>query len=155
MESEKKFEVVSVAKLSWPQGLEVRSRKFRMFVAADTTDLETKAISDFAREALNRGMVYLCAWGPGCERFHDIVDEVVIEDDLNERKFAGPSLTDAIMTTWHSNESLAEAIDFFATCAMPTDGFAPDSDFRLLVCVGNIRWTTEAEKYLHSARFLI
>jgi hypothetical protein len=54
---------------------------------------------------------YFCSWGPDCERFHDIVDEVLMEDDVGEQKFAGPNSIDVIMTTWHAKDSLEDAID--------------------------------------------
>jgi hypothetical protein len=155
MEQEKRFAVVQVPDLNWPPALEIPSTRFRLFVAANTTDASTKALSDFALAALNQGMVYFCSWGPDCERFHDIVDEVVVEDDIGAQKFAGPNSRDTVMTTWHAKDSLEDAIDFFATCAVPTDGFAPDSDFRLVICVANQQWAARANKSLQSAKFFV
>jgi hypothetical protein len=100
-------------------------------------------------------MVYFCSWGSDCARFHDIVDDVLLGDDLSEQKFSGPKTGDVVMTTWHADETLEEALDFFTTCAVPTDGFAPDSDFRLVVCVGNPDWAAQATKFLRSAEFFV
>ena len=100
-------------------------------------------------------MVYFCSWGPECERFHDIVDEVIIGDDLSEQEFSGPNTSDVVMTTWHDDETLEEALDFFATCAVPTDGFGPDSDFRFVICVANQQWAAQAEESLKSAKFFV
>ena len=122
-------------------------------MAADVTSANTQAISDFAFSALKRGMVYFCSWSPGCERFHDIVDEVITGDDLTKEEFSGPSTSDVVMTTWHDDETLEETLDFLATCAVPTDGFAPDSDFRLVISVANQQWATQAQKFLESAKF--
>jgi hypothetical protein len=61
----------------------------------------------------------------------------------------------AIITTWHAKDSLEDAIDFFATCAAPTDGFALDSDFRLVICVANQQWAAQADEFLQSAEFFI
>jgi hypothetical protein len=134
---------------------EIPSKSFRLFVAADITEVSTQTVSDFALAALNQGMVYLCSWGPDCERFHDIVDEVLVEDNIGQQKFARPNSSDVIMTTWHANDSLEDAIDFFATLAVPTDGFAPDSDSRLVVCVANQQWAAQADKFLQSAKFFV
>lgn len=112
-------------------------------------------MADFALAALNKGMVYFCSWGPECERFHDIVDEVIIGDDLSEQEFSGPNTSDVVMTTWHDDETLEEALDFFATCAVPTDGFGPDSDFRFVICVANQQWAAQAEESLKSAKFFV
>jgi hypothetical protein len=155
VEQEKKFAVIKVPRLEWPSTAEVRSKRFRLFVAADVASENTEAISDFALCALKHGMVYFCSWGPGCERFHDIVDEVILEDDIGERKFAGPNRGDVIMTTWHTEDTLEEALDFFLTCAVPTDGFMPDSGFRLVICVANQEWTAQADRFLQSAKFFV
>jgi hypothetical protein len=96
-------------------------------------------------------MVYFCAWGRNCERFHDIVDEVILEDDLGEHRFVGPTENDVVMTTWHKDETLEEAIEFFTSWAVPTDGFAANSSFRLVICVGNTGWAETANRVLQSA----
>jgi hypothetical protein len=62
------------------------------------THLSTQAVADFTLAALNQGMVYFCSWGPECERFHDIVDDVILGDDLTQQKFSGPKASDVIMT---------------------------------------------------------
>jgi len=152
---QKRFAVIEVPDLNWPPRLEIPSKRFRLFVAADTADVSTEDLSNFALAALNRGMVYFCSWGPDCSRFHDIVDEVLVEDDIGAQKFVGPDSSDTIMTTSHAKDSLEEAIDFFATCAMPTDGFAPDSDFRLVICVANQQWAGQADSLLKSAKFFV
>jgi hypothetical protein len=100
-----------------------------LFVAGNTTDLNVEVISSFAEKALLAGMVYFCVWGLGCQRFHDMVDERSVEDECNARRFAGSRSGDVAMTTWHNNETLEEALDFFATCAAPSIGIAENSDF--------------------------
>lgn len=47
--------------------------------------LSTKTVSEFAQAALKSGMVYSAGWGLDCERSHDIVDEVVVEDEIGQR----------------------------------------------------------------------
>jgi hypothetical protein len=93
--------------------------------------------------------------GSRLQRFHDIVDEVPVEDENGAQKFAGPNSSDTVMTTWHAKDGLEDAIDFFATCAVPTDGFAPDSDFRLVICVANEQWAARANKSLQSENFFV
>lgn len=110
-------------------------------------------MSEFASAALSRGMVYFCAWGHDCERIHDIVDEVIAEDDHGEGRFVGPTPNDIVMTTWHNDETLEEALGFFTTSAVPTDGFAANSNFRLAICVGNPEWARTATRVLQSTEF--
>lgn len=99
-------------------------------------------------------MVYLCAWGRDCERLHDIVDEVIAEDDIGARRFAGPTQEDVVVTTWHEDETLEEALQFFSTSAVPTDGFLAGSNFRLTICVADPEWARTATRVLQSAEFL-
>lgn len=155
MSDDTQFSVIELADLKWPKSLRLPSRRFRLFVAAETDHLPVQVISEFAQEALGAGMVYLCAWGQGCERFHDIVDECLVEDDLGARRFVGVTANDVVMTTWHNDETLEEALDFFTTCAVPTDGFAEDSSFRLVLSVGHPDWAATAREFLGSAKFFI
>lgn len=153
MGKEKQFAVINLDELRWPPKLQFPSPRFRLFVAANVEDESTQAIVDFAFAALNRGMVYFCSWGRGCERFHDIVDQVILEDDMGEQKFAGPRAGDVVMTTWHDRDKLEEALDFFVKFAVPTDGLTTDSDFRLVICVNNVDWATGVNRFLQTAEF--
>jgi len=152
MADQKRFAVVQLAELLWPASIALPGRRFRLFVAADTRGLSVDAMSDFATAALSKGMVYFSAWGSGSERFHDIVDEVVAEDRLGERRFVGATPNDVAMTTWHEDEDLEGALSFFAVSAIPTEGFSDDSDFRLVICVGNPDWAQAADRLLRSAQ---
>jgi hypothetical protein len=106
------------------------------------------AISAFASAALNKGAVYVCCWGPDCERFHDIVDEVLLEDDLGERRFVGPDDSSIVMTTWHEHDELDEALNFFTKFAHPAGTFEPDSDYWLAVSVDNAEWVALIRRVL-------
>ena len=140
MPTKDRFCVVELRTLNWPSALHIASKRFRLFVAGDVTHVPTETISAFAGGALKRGMVYLCAWGPDCERFHDIVDEVIVEDELGERLFVGTRMGDTVMTTWHEDEDLEESLDFFINLAHPTEGFHSDSDSWVIVCLDNPDW---------------
>jgi hypothetical protein len=154
-EPQQRFEVLELPELKWPTSLlRLPCPRFRLFVAADVEDVTVETMSEFALTALQRGMVYLCAWGPGCELLHDITDEVRLEDDLGEGKFCGPTRKDIVMTAWHAHETLDEALDFFVTHAVPTEGFVPGSDFWLVVCVRNSDWAETARRTLQTAKFL-
>jgi hypothetical protein len=154
MEVAREFSVIDLADLKWPTTLNLPPKRFRLFVAADVTELSADVLADFAWAALCSGMVYFCAWGRGCERFHDIVDEVIAYDCLGERKFTGPTGKDTVMRTWHDDETLEEALDFFITLALPTEGLIPNSNYRVAICVGNPAWATKVKQSLESAEFL-
>jgi len=153
MPIENHFCVVELDTLSWPSALHIPSRGFRLFVAADVAGSATEVISEFAHAALKSGMVYFSAWGPDCSRFHDIVDEVIVEDELGDCLFAGANAGDTVMTTWHESEDLDEALDFFINLAHPTNGFATDSNYWVAVCLNNPEWAAVIRRQLGQADF--
>jgi len=155
MTHEKRFAVVQLPELKWPTSVQLSGSHFRLFVAADISNFSNNAVSEFASAALGSGMVYFCAWGRECERFHDIVDDLVVEDSFGKRRFVGPTPNDTVITTWHDHESLDEALDFFTTSALPTEGFAAASSFRLVICVSNPEWSDTATRVLQSTEFFI
>jgi hypothetical protein len=156
MADESQFAVVLADSLSWPERVKIPARRFRLFVAADSTRNTVDEISHFSEAALTRGMVYFCGWGPGCERFHDIVDEIMVGDEVfGHNRFTPQTPHDTVMTTWHDRDTLEDALDFFATSAVPSDGYVLDSDYRLVVCVGHSEWAATATLFLKAAPYLI
>lgn len=153
MPTDDRFSVIEAATLSWPFSIHIPSRRFRLFVAADVTGYTTDVISEFTLAALKSGMVYFCAWGPDCGRFHDIVDEVILGDDLEERLFVPPNADDHIMTTWHEQDRLDEALDFFINWAKPVGDYQLDSDYWVAICVNNPEWAAVTRRQLGQAEF--
>jgi hypothetical protein len=140
--------VIECESLTWPSNFRVPSKRFRLFVAADVARSSIEVLSTFAEAALAQGMVYFCAWGPSCERLEEIVDEIVVGDGSDGAGYEGPTRNDVIMTTSHKTDTLDEALDFFAEWAIPTEGFAPDSDYWVAVTVGNSSWAASVSKRL-------
>ena len=52
------------------------------------------------------GCLYMVAWGIGCSSWDDSVDMASIE----MHNFADPPESEFVMTTWHANEPLSEAL---------------------------------------------
>jgi hypothetical protein len=92
-----------------------RRSPFTLFVAANASAEHEIMIRRFAVEAVDAGCVYVCAWGEGCELVHDLFD------------FAAISADRFVMSTWHNDESLAEAFWFALTNAWPDDEQFPDA----------------------------
>lgn len=57
MEGAKEFSVIDLAELKWPTTLNLPTKRFRLFVAADVTELSADVLADFAWAALCSGMV--------------------------------------------------------------------------------------------------
>ena len=100
----------------WPTDLPIEGRRFSLFMVMDGRDVAEDACrvwNAFADRAIEQGLAYLCTWGPNCELLHDLMDETLVERETRETQ--GPSFT---MTTWHADESLEEALEFFRDCAI-------------------------------------
>ncbi len=70
-------------------------------------DSEQESVGEISRVAevlLGSGGVYFCTWGNGCERVHDIIE---VDPD--------PADDSVVMTTWHDDETLDEALWFFSS----------------------------------------
>lgn len=92
---------------------------FALLVAtADHADLST--IEALARWSIPSGIFSASFWGPGCEVAHDTFDEIDVILDIE----AGVDLENqpVVMTTWHAEESLEEALDYFWECPSVDDG---------------------------------
>jgi hypothetical protein len=86
---------------------------------------------------LDAGAVYICSWGPDCERVHDIIDEEEVGPD--------PTVTtdSVVMTTWHADESLADTLHFVLSFTVPDDAYAEGCGSTLAIAIGSAQWTTE------------
>jgi hypothetical protein len=110
------------------KNLDFPARPLTLFVAADTRKISVDEIGQLAEMVLKQGLRYLCAWGPDCKRVHDIFDEIYIGPGDNPYNFD-------LMTTWHDDESLGEALWFFLNCAHVGDEMPGRASFA--VRIGN------------------
>ena len=121
---------------SMPELDSFSSKHFVAFLASDAVGLEVAVLSEVVRKSLNAGCVYFCAWGSGCERLHDIIDEECFDMDP------------VIMTTWHSNESLDEALWFFIRNCRPDDAYVDTTKNSLAISIGNSGWEMQIKHRL-------
>lgn len=114
-----------------PVSLESCSPHFILLLAIDATPIEDERILSIAKTLLSRGLAGISVWGPDCSRVHDLFD---IERDPNE--------TDGrvVVTTWHDDEPLAEAVCYFDLCAYPSSEFEQDCSDWVAIAVGNKQW---------------
>jgi hypothetical protein len=70
-----------------------------------------------AKWLVTSGFLYVVAWGAECERWHDAVDWA----NLERFDFGDVPNCGFVMTTWHSDETLAEAMWFAGQCAFHPD----------------------------------
>lgn len=120
-------------------GPSLGSRHFACLLAWDARGASAEAVSSLATPLLRAGASYVACWGPDCERVHDIVDECLSDPT------AGLELPPEgdVMTSWHADDPLREAIWFFLRCSAPYDSLAASTRAGLAVSVGSPAWATE------------
>lgn len=89
------------------------------------------------RRLVELGAAYFCNWGPGCSRFHDMIDLAII--GIEERR-PDNAQGFVIMTSWHEKESVEEALYFAIFDAWPDDAFRNSCRTVLAVSVGDASW---------------
>lgn len=111
--SERPVYSVGISEYSSLSDLLLPSQRSVVFLASSASCIDTKTIFSAATSLLENGCVCICTWGDDCERVHDIFDDASVQ--------AGTVEGSSLMSTWHSDESLSDAIDFFLSCAFPFD----------------------------------
>lgn len=107
-------------------------KHFACLLVWDADVADDATIARVADALLRAGAVYVCAWGRDCERVHGIVDSVLV-------KTAVASDSDTalgVMTTWHSEESLADATWFLLFTAHPDDAYSSTCTSSVAITVG-------------------
>ena len=111
-----------------------------LLLVADASGVRTDVIARVADRLLAAGLIWVCVWGPDCERVHDIFDEVYAGDGS-----AQPAFT--LMGTWHDDEPLEEAIWFFIECAFPL-GTEIETTSYLAITIGDADWAATVQHAL-------
>ena len=75
-------------------------------------------------------------WGPSCERAHDLFDQECL------------FTPDVIMTTWHHDEPLDDAIWYFLRTTFPDTAFEETTAAALALVVGDPGWAAHVERRL-------
>jgi hypothetical protein len=91
------------------------------------------------KELVDCGLIYFCAWGENCESVHDAVDHC----DIHRLQ----KVDHIIMTTWHKDETLEEAMFFFQDCVCPAEPLQDMPYDRFAVSVGRPDWYQRMAQY--------
>jgi hypothetical protein len=118
----------------WPEQLDELNPHFVLFLALDATDLDDELIGQLARKLLAQGVAYVCAWGPGCDRVHDIVDDELAAQGLVDDEVM------LVTTTWHADDTLDEALWFALFAACPKEELIETGGAVLALVVGREDW---------------
>ena len=133
------LEVDSPSELS--SFISVPSSQFSCVIAWDASLASVDDISLVAKSLLRSGATYVCAWGPGCERVHDVFGEEIVQEEISTA--VGP----VVMTTWHDDETLSETVEFLVQAVEPQ----PDGTSVILaVAIGSSDFAAMLRKELIS-----
>ncbi|MDP9351207.1 MAG: hypothetical protein M3P51_06680 [Chloroflexota bacterium] len=128
------------------------SPHFACLLACDAHDMDDEVIVATANQLFDRGLAYFCAWGPDCQRVHDLVDDVILLRELDHPNYPeGDDERYPVMTTWHSEETLDEALWYLLFAARPDEVYEATCKSRLAISVGNDEWGAEIEMRFRSA----
>jgi hypothetical protein len=131
----------------WPARVAKPEPYFVLFLALDASELASEVVRAFADKIAAQGVGYVCAWGPDCSRVHDIFDFALYVDNEELRREADEN--DAtVMTSWHEDEDIDEALDFAVFSAHPDDYYSHGSDALLAVVVGSPNWAGHVRRRL-------
>jgi len=122
-----------------PAVLCLPSPYFACLLALDARSVSDASLTALARRLVRSGCVYICCWGPDCERVHDLFDLADVEFRPN-----GPGA----MSTWHSREPLSEALWFLLYLTAPDDAFFDGCRAAVGVTVGSPTWAGEVRAAL-------
>ena len=128
----------------FPAYLDLPPGNFACLLAWNAKGVSHDAIAALVAPLLQAGASYIICWGSDCERVHDIIDEMI---SIPGNNFGVPD--DAcIMTSWHDNESLENAILFFLSNTWPDDRYFNSTHAALAVSIGPASWAAEIEAAL-------
>lgn len=119
-----------------PPAFTFPSQNFAALLVTDSTRIADEALATFSTSFVRAGCSYFCSWGPDCERAHDIFERQCLDIDP------------VIMTTWHADEPLDEAIWFFLRTTFPDDAYFDTTRTGLAVVVGAPDWASHVERRL-------
>ena len=119
---------------------EIPNAYFCVFVLCDSNNLDVDTIFEFAENLLSRAAVYFSFWGKDCERVHDIFDEAISIQYPSETEHS------VRMTTWHSDESIDEALWFFLNVAFPAHDYSNNCNAELIIVIENEEWKRHIEE---------
>ncbi len=120
-----------------PPSFRTASKHFVALIVWDAANASFESIAQLARRLMDAGGVYFCTWGPDCERVHDVIDEVWVGNGID------PQFDETLMTTWHSDEPLADAVWFALFAAFPIDTYFKECRSVVAVCIGHPQFAAE------------
>jgi hypothetical protein len=126
----------------WPDAMDLDPPHFVLLLACDAARVKDPRLRDVARRAVEQGMVYLCAWGPECDRVETIFDEAGTDT------VGGGDPEGTILTESDGEEPLGEVVRNAVRLVAPATDYEESCATTLVVTVGNESWAEEVRALL-------
>jgi len=107
---------------------------FVCLLAWDATAISNHRVLALARSLITDGCAYICCWGADCKRVHDLFVQATVEVFPN-----GPH----VMTAWHKEERLDEALWFAMFNTYPDPELFDSCRSMIGISIGSKVWATE------------
>jgi hypothetical protein len=115
-----------------PRHIDVGSKYFGTLIAWDARGVPAEEVASLAEALMESGCTYFVCWGPDCERVHDIVDEC---RESNASRIG-------ILTTWHADETLDDAVWVFLNTTVPDPLFENQFHSSVAITIGSPSWAS-------------
>lgn len=113
------------------------SPHFVGLVCSDARGVSDRAIIDTATALLDQGLVYLCTWGPDCNRVRNLFESTALV--WNPR---------VVLLAVHFYEALDDAVDYVLNVASPSMHYTETCQTSLIVTVGSAAWSKHIRQQL-------
>ena len=144
--TERSLHILSIPSAAELPSFEVESEYFGVLLVWDSIGKSKDELVAVGKKLIDQGAVYICCWGPGCEYVHDAIDHADLENDR-------PG-TSVLMTTWHDDEPLSEALWFFLNTAFPHELYESGCRASIAIVIDNQSWADEcSESLAHPRQF--
>jgi hypothetical protein len=129
-----------------PAKVQVPSHNFALLLAGDATNWPDEDIISVARKLLDKGLAVFVAWGPDCERVHDLFDSARNPEEDDDS---------VILTTWHGDETLDETLWFFVGVAAASESFADSCTSWVATSVNHPGWAEHMKIRMEGSKDLL
>jgi hypothetical protein len=131
-----------------PSDFRLPSRYFACLIVGDTRHLPDGDVHRLASTLLRAGAVYLCAWGPGCDRAHDLFDDAILMSEYQ-------ASDDTVIPTTAHDEDLAEALHFLLFCTSAAPAYEQSCHAALVLLIRAPEYDLRVREALQDPRAFV
>jgi hypothetical protein len=120
-----------------PTDIKLPGPHFVCLLCCNARGITDKTILSAANMLLRNGLVYLCAWGPDCERVRQLFETAALVWNSG-----------MVVLTTHLDDSLDEAVVYFRDIAHPALAYEQTCRTGLAISVADHEWAVQIQQRL-------